>query len=76
MAEVGSLSARAKEAVKVFGKRIYTIFARNELFVRLIAKLTQYYIQFMPSKDALLTHEVLFLTQKAPFFDQRFPKSV
>ena len=39
VAEVGSLSARAKEAVKVFGKRIFTIFARNELFLRLIANL-------------------------------------
>ena len=34
VAEVGSLSARAKMAVKIFVKRVFTIFAENGLFLR------------------------------------------
>ena len=39
MAEVGSLSARAKMATKVFVRRVFAIFATNASFLRVIANL-------------------------------------
>ena len=39
MAEVGSLSARAKEAIKDFVKHVFTIFATNASFLRVMANL-------------------------------------
>ena len=37
VAEYGSLSLRAKMAIKFFVKRVFTIFAANALFSRVIA---------------------------------------
>ena len=42
MAEVGSLLARPKMAIKAFVKHIFTIFATNASFLHVIANLTQY----------------------------------
>ena len=67
VAEVGSLSARAKLAIKTFVKRIFAIFATNTSFLRIIANLNQYNMKYVPSNSALL--EILF-------FAQRFPKIV
>ena len=39
VAEVGSLSARAKMAIKIFVKRIFTIFPTIASFLRVIANL-------------------------------------
>ena len=39
VAEVGSLSARAKMVIKTFVKRVLTIFATNASFLRVIANL-------------------------------------
>ena len=39
VAELGSLSSRAKMAMKIFVKRVFTIFASNALFLRVIANL-------------------------------------
>ena len=39
MAEVGSLLARVKMAIKIFVKRVFTIFATNASFLRVIAHL-------------------------------------
>ena len=39
VAEVGSLSARAKMATKVFVRRVFAIFATNASFLRVIANL-------------------------------------
>ena len=39
MAELGSLSSGAKMAMKIFVKRVFTIFATNASFLRVIANL-------------------------------------
>ena len=39
VAELGSLSSRAKMAMKIFVKRVFTIFASNASFLRVIANL-------------------------------------
>ena len=39
VAEVGSISARAKMTIKTFVKRVFTTFATNALFLRVIANL-------------------------------------
>ena len=39
VAELGSLSSGAKMAIKIFFKRIFTIFATNASFLRVIANL-------------------------------------
>ena len=39
VAELGSLSSGAKMAMKIFVKRVFTIFASNALFLRVIANL-------------------------------------
>ena len=39
VAELGSLSSGAKMAMKIFVKRIFTIFASNASFLRVIANL-------------------------------------
>ena len=67
MAEVGSLSAKAKMAIKVFVRRVFAIFgdkcvvfARNCKFANLI----QYDMQYTPCNSALLAQKTLFLTPK------------
>ena len=39
VAEVGSLSSGAKMVMKIFVKRVFTIFATNASFLRIIANL-------------------------------------
>ena len=39
VAELGSLSSGAKIAMKIFVKRVFTIFASNVSFLRVIANL-------------------------------------
>ena len=39
VAELGSLSSGAKMALEIFVKRVFTIFATNALFLRVIANL-------------------------------------
>ena len=39
VAELGSLSSGAKMAMKIFVKRVFTIFASNASFLRVIANL-------------------------------------
>ena len=39
MAELGSLSSGAKMEMKIFVKRVFTIFASNASFLRVIANL-------------------------------------
>ena len=39
VAELGSLSSAAKMAMKIFVKRVFTIFASNASFLRVIANL-------------------------------------
>ena len=39
VAELGSLSSGAKQAMKIFAKRVFTIFATNAPFFRAIANL-------------------------------------
>ena len=39
VAELGSLSSGAKMAMKIFAKRVFTIFASNASFLRVIANL-------------------------------------
>ena len=39
VAELGSLSSGAKMAMKIFVKRLFTIFGTNALFLRVIANL-------------------------------------
>ena len=39
VAELGSLSSREKMAMKIFVKRMFTIFATNATFLRVIANL-------------------------------------
>ena len=39
VAELSSLSSGAKMAMKIFVKRVFTIFASNALFLRVIANL-------------------------------------
>ena len=43
VAEVGSLSARAKKALKMFLKCVFTIFATNASFLRVIVNLQIYF---------------------------------
>ena len=60
VAEVGSLSARAKKTLKMFVKCVFTIFATNASFSRVIANLQVYLsmicniyhekVHFMPKK--------------------------
>ena len=52
------------------------IFATNSLFLRVIANLTQYYMQYIPCNSALLARETLYFTAKKHFFAQSLPKSV
>ena len=74
-AEVGSLLERAKMAIKFFAKRVFTIFTTNASFLRVIANLNQYNMQYIPCNSAPLAKETLFDPQKKHFFVQRFPKS-
>ena len=65
VAELGSLSSGAKMVMKIFVKRVFTIFATNASFLRVIANL-----QILLSKicnkshvinSALLAQKTLFL---------------
>ena len=60
MAEVGSLSARAKMPIQIFVKRVFTIFAKNASFLHVIANLQ--YMQYIPCNSVLFAQETLFLT--------------
>ena len=61
MAEVGSLSARAKMPIKVFVKRVYLLFLqKNASFLHAIANLQ--YMQYIPCNSVHFAQETLFLT--------------
>ena len=60
VAKLGSLSSGAKMAMKIFVKRVFTIFAWN--------------MQYIPCNSALLAQETLFLTKKALFLPQDLQK--
>ena len=45
VAELGSLSSGAKMAMKIFVKRVFTIFASNALFLRVITNLQNQLIE-------------------------------
>ena len=84
-AEVGSLSANAKMGKKKYVRRVFTIFARNVSFWRIIANLQiqysflriianlqiQYNLQYIPCISPRNT----VLTQKSTFYAQSLPKS-
>ena len=55
VAELGSLSSRAKMAIKIFVKRVFTILATNTSFLRITATL-----QIVSNNSALLPQETLF----------------
>ena len=48
VAENGSLSARAQLAVQIFIKRVFTIFATNASFLRIIANLGTFFARRFP----------------------------
>ena len=64
-------------AIKMLVKRVFTISAIKESFLRLNANFIQYNMQYIACESALLAQETLFLTleEKNTFFAQRFPKS-
>ena len=73
VAEVGSLSARAKMAIQIFVRHVFAIFATNTSFLRIIANLQIYCsMQFMPCNSDI---ETLFLTQKNSVFAYSIPKT-
>ena len=47
MADVGSLSAKAKMAIKVFVRRVFAIFASIASFLRVIADLQKNSLQYL-----------------------------
>ena len=57
VAENGSLSARAKMAIKTFVKRVFTFFATNASFLCVIANLTQYNMEYIPPNSAFLAQQ-------------------
>ena len=71
VAELGSLSSGAKMAMKIFVKRVFTIFATNASFLRVIAnlqillsKLCNTYhviVHLLPKKYCLWPKKALFL---------------
>ena len=61
-------------AIDFFVKCVFTIFATNASFLRVIANLTQHKMQYITCNIALLAQETLFLTQKGTFFGQRSQK--
>ena len=80
VAELGRLSSGAKMAMKIFVKRVFTIFASNASFLSVIANLQNQLSEIcntyhVITNSALLAQETLFLTQKGTFFAQRSPKS-
>ena len=64
VAELGSLSSGAKMAMKIFVKRVITIFATNA-----------YIMQYIPCNSALLAKETLFLTLPKNIFAQSHLKT-
>ena len=63
MAELGRLSSGAKMAMKILVKRIFTIFASNALFLRVITNL-----QTLLSKLFNDYHVILHFLPKKHFF--------
>ena len=55
VAEVGSISARAKMAIKIFVKRVFTIFAKNASFLHVIANLQ--YMQYIRCNSVLFAQK-------------------
>ena len=70
VAEVGSISARAKMAIKIFVKRVFTIFATNASFLPVTADLqiqfsiicNKYHVimHFLPKKRCYCPKKALF----------------
>ena len=56
VAEIGSLSARAKMAIQIFVWRVFAIFATNALLLRIIANLQIYF-----SIICNIYHEIVIL---------------
>ena len=53
-------------ATKVFVRRLFTYFATNASFLRVIANLIQYNMQYIPCNSALLAQETMLLFTKNP----------
>ena len=68
VAEVGSLTARAKMTLEFFVWREFAIFAKN-------ASLQYAFMQYTPCINAHLAQETLFLTPKSTFVAQSLPKT-
>ena len=60
-------------ALQIFVKRVFTIFATKTSFLRLIANLTQYNMQYMQCNSVLLAQETL-LHRKTRFLPKDFQK--
>ena len=67
VAEVGSLSARAKMAIQIFVGRVFATFSKCVFFARncKLANSIQYNMQYIPC--ALLAHETLHYRLRWPF---------
>ena len=67
VAEVGSLTARAKMAIQFFVWRVFAVFATNAPFLRVIATLQICFsiMQYIPCNSDLLAQETLFLIKKS-----------
>ena len=66
VAELGSLSSRAKMAMKIFVKRVFTMFATNASFLRLTANL-----QILHSKICNIYHVIVHFVPKKHCFDPK-----
>ena len=66
VAEVGSLSSKAKIAMKIFVKRVVTIFATNASFLREIANL-----QIKLSRICYMFHVIVHFLPKITVFDPK-----
>ena len=73
VAEVGSLSARAKMALK-FSSGAYSLFSRKIRRNFKFANLVHYNKQYTPCIGALLAQETLFFTPKSTFLPKVFQK--
>ena len=63
VAEVGSLSARAKMGTKVFVRRVFAIFAKKS-FLGVIANLININMQYIPYHSAILPEKHCFYSKK------------
>ena len=66
VAEVGNLLGSAKMAIQFFVRCIFAIFATNVLFLRVIAYLIQYTMQYITCHSALLAQD-----SRNTVFDQK-----